>query len=241
MTFGRSLLFRVTRVAIVATLTVLFGACGKDGPTSPSSTQTPAATTTPKSDPFYQPLPGPPASTSSLSPDARALLMSMCITPWGGAVTRWADGARIKIYADPEINQSDLKLATAFWEGATSGKVAYDIVSDKSTAQVTVNWKYPPDLPETSCSTAAPGLVLGFAIQAGTVYFTYGSNLECTISDSLKAGAIAHELGHTLGFAGHSPYEDIMKAVNPPFIMSPVFTEVVRWLYSTPVGSTVGG
>lgn len=171
----------------------------------------------------------------TISEDAETLVIAFNQQSYG-AITRWVKFP-ILVWAAPGFSRTDLERAISLWEDAI-GSVGLDfqITDDQSRANIV--FEFGPLPPQATCGEEGPTKITDHVIEAG--HGTYSAAPQCTGSGNVAATALAHGLGHILGFAGHTPSDtDIMSAPIVPFRMSAAVAEAMRFIYSVPPGTVI--
>jgi hypothetical protein len=202
------------RIAVLCSAFGLFASCGGGGSSST----------------------GPTSSTSlpPISAEAKQLVIDHNQNTSGGGIKRWTRSP-IRLAA-PGFSRSEADQAVALWNGVLgSVGTTLQVVDDPGGADVV--FSLDPSFPSGSCGREGAADVQGFVIVRGTG--VYSTRPECTGGSAART-AIAHGLGHVLGFDGHTPSNsDIMASPLVPFRMSAVLAEAMRFIYSVAPGTRI--
>jgi matrixin len=216
-------------VAVTLVAAVVASACG-GGPIAPSvATQTG---------------PPPPAvvtvSLSSLSLEARAVVQ-MELWMSRTQIQRWADGRDgsnpIRVFIGPYTPEL-VARATGIWERYLP--LRFQPVTVESEGEILLYREYPETWEGSkSCGGGVP-TVRPPAIIGGKVTIGVGVRPDrCLDQGNILVAAIAHEIGHVLGF-GHTPnFTDLMSPVTWTLDLSAPADEAVRFIYGSPLGAKV--
>jgi hypothetical protein len=240
---GRS--SRVVGAALVATLLVFSGIMvGCSSPTEPSDvTPTPPVATPPTT-------PNPPStptvSLSGLSPEVRNLVKTYNIDSYGSSrfVAGWPQGQPIRVYVDPGFRREDAVAAMNYWEQRLSRKVSLQIV--ESQAEASAFFDFVPSITGPAVSSGTCGIaslqdIVNGVIRTGYAHYVFGQKPECMYR-GYDVVAIAHEMGHLLGYSGHSECgSDVMSKPYPGTLVTcdENLTAAMNWTSSVPPGSVV--
>jgi hypothetical protein len=192
-------------------------ACGAEHPTALSLTQ-------------WSELP-------PISEEGKAYLKYTNIDFYDGVVTRWTNEEPPLVYA-PHVSEQDKVDAVAMLDSITGGAITVRFVFSESEANVLVNDVWPPAgyVAPGTCGLARVTKTVDNVIVRGEVDFN--PRLPCVLDGGEhRRNILAHELGHVLGFRGHTEgVTDIMSAV-AAWKTSALLVEVGRWLYRVPPGT----
>lgn len=193
---------RVAGAALVAILLVLSGfVVGCSSPTKPTDVTSTPSVSTPPTTPSI-----PTVSLSALSPSVRSRVQTYNIDEYGSGryVAGWPQGQPIRVYVDPEFRREDAVVAMSYWEQRLSHKVSIQIVESPGEASVVMDIVPSiPNLSQRACGAAAPQNIQSGVIRGGYAHYVFGHKPEC-MSRGWDVAALAHEMGHILGYGGHA-------------------------------------
>lgn len=129
---------------------------------------------------------------------------------------RWASFP-INVYIEPEKQKDIAKRAFEQWQTKSSGLVRFGFVNSPQRAQVIVNFE-----DKLESTSTKEGFFSGFSkpyYQGGKIVkseiqiLTVDPATKQELDNNTIYSTVLHEIGHTLGFSGHSPDEkDVMYA-----------------------------
>lgn len=136
----------------------------------------------------------------------------------GGEVKKWASFP-IKVYIEPKKQKIAAQKAFEQWQKKSKNLVSFQFVNSAVNAQITVDFK---DRLETSSGDES--YIAGFSKPYGKGNNITNSEIHILavdpstkqeIGDDFITFSTLHEIGHSLGFKGHSPNEnDVMAAAS---------------------------
>jgi len=134
-----------------------------------------------------------------------------------GTILKWASFP-IAVYIEPKRQKDLARKAFAQWQEKSAKLVSFNFVNSPQTAQITVKFK---DKLETS--STGDSYIAGYSkpyyqgdnmVKSEISILTYDNQEKKEIEDNYVMFSILHEIGHSLGFKGHSPDDkDVMSAV----------------------------
>lgn len=135
-----------------------------------------------------------------------------------GCIKKWASFP-IAVYIEPKKQKSAAQKAFEQWQAKSNNLVSFKFVSSPANAQITVDFK---DKLETS--SGEQSYIAGFSKPYGKGNNLTNSeihildvdpNTKQELGDDFITFSTLHEIGHSLGFKGHSPNaNDIMAATS---------------------------
>lgn len=214
--------------------------------TAPATTRPPtrpATTAPPTSPPTTSPGPPPPTTAPpgpQLSETARQYVRDNQRDYGRGSTARWTSFP-IRVWADPNFfRPGDLQRAVDFWNTQLGSKgVSLTAHGDKGSANIVFEvGNPPPDVPPESCGGEWPDRIENNVIMHGRGI--YRDEERCHPGGDSTI-AIAHGIGHILGFSQHTPSgADVMgspNAVGPS--LSAAAREALLAIYSYPPGTVL--
>lgn len=133
-----------------------------------------------------------------------------------GSLMKWASFP-IKVYIQPKKQKQAAKNAFTQWQEKTKGLVSFEYTNSLSSAQISVDFK---DKLETSSTKES--YIAGYSkpyyskkniIRSEIHILAVDPDTKKDIEDEYIYFSTLHEIGHSLGFKGHSPNEnDVMAA-----------------------------
>lgn len=136
----------------------------------------------------------------------------------GGEIKKWASFP-IKVYIEPKKQKTAAQKAFEQWQRKSKNLVSFQFVNSAANAQITVDFK---DKLETSSGDQS--YIAGFSKPYGKGNNITHSEIHILavdpstkqeIGDYFITFSTLHEIGHSLGFKGHSPNEnDVMAATS---------------------------
>lgn len=199
-------------------------------PATASATPTPTRTET--LTPTKKPTPTPLPAVKQMVIDANQ-------TPYG-AITRW-NSFPIRVWAaQSDFSKTDLDTTISMWNSALGDQgVSFEVVQDQTISHITFRFDTSPSaFPPGICGYEGPTNIDNHVIRAGEG--RYSKDPACTGQGTAAPTALAHGLGHILGFAIHTPSNtDIMSSPIVPFIMSPIVRDTMQFIYSVQPGTVI--
>ncbi len=158
-----------------------------------------------------------------------------------GDVTRWnVNTFPLKVYIQqgsgvPEYYITQIKKAYAKWQNVTGGYISFSLVSSPDNADMKCYFE--PDLPNLSGDTAGYHQFKynGNLIADSVIRFRYADSKGRNFSPEMIYDVALHEIGHSLGLAGHSSKSsDLMYpvTVNRNYDISKRDLTTLKLLYS---------
>lgn len=132
------------------------------------------------------------------------------------ALFRWVNFP-IRVYIEPSPRLGIVKKAFDQWQSKTGSLVKFQFVNSAQNAQISVD--FPERLESTSIKEAyvagysRPYYVDGKIIKSDIHILAFEPDTKEAVDDDFLYFSALHEIGHALGFRGHSPNEnDVMYA-----------------------------
>lgn len=140
------------------------------------------------------------------------------VLPNDGQIIKWASFP-VKVYIEPQKQKSVVESAFKQWQEQSNNLVSFAFVNSPQAAQVRVNLK--DNLEDTSkqesfiSGYSKPYYQNGHISSSDINLLVVNPNTKADLSDNLIYFSALHEIGHTLGFVGHSPNpNDIMYSIS---------------------------
>lgn len=129
---------------------------------------------------------------------------------------RWASFP-INVYIEPLKQRESAKRAFEQWQTKSNGLVRFGFVNSPQSAQITVDFKDKLESTSTKESFysgfSKPYYQGGKIVKSDIQILTLDPVTKQELENDVIYSTVLHEIGHTLGFAGHSPDEkDVMYA-----------------------------
>jgi len=156
-----------------------------------------------------------------------------------GLLLKWAKFP-LKVYIEPKRQKTLAENAFKQWQTKTNNLVSFNFVTSPQNAQITVNF-----MDKLENSSTKDSYVAGFSkpyyqgeniIKSDIHILTVDPATQKPIGDDFVYFATLHEIGHSLGFRGHSPKsEDVMfgQATDPKLTLTKRDTNTMGLFYKT--------
>ena len=137
------------------------------------------------------------------------------VLPGDNSLIRWASFP-LKVYIEPKKQKPIAQNACKEWQTKTNNLVSFIFVNSPQNAQITIDFK---DKLETSSTKES--FIAGFSkpyyqgdkiIKSEIHILTFDPVTKKNVADGFIFFSTLHELGHSLGFKGHSPNKDDVMA-----------------------------
>lgn len=134
----------------------------------------------------------------------------------GGDIKKWASFP-LNIYIEPKKQKSSVQKAFDQWQTKSNKLVSFNFVNSPDKADITVDFKDKLESTSTKESFIAgysTPLYKGIHISKSDIHIlTIDPETQKEFGDDFIFATTLHEIGHSLGFVGHSPNSnDVMSA-----------------------------
>jgi tetratricopeptide (TPR) repeat protein len=128
-----------------------------------------------------------------------------------GEIFKWASFP-LNVYIEPKRQKNAVKLAFEQWQKKSNNLVNFKFTDSSENAQITVDFK---DKLETS--TQKTSYIAGYSkpyyqgkyiIKSEIHLLSINPETKLPLNDNFITSTALHEIGHSLGFKGHSPNKD---------------------------------
>lgn len=129
----------------------------------------------------------------------------------GGDIQKWASFP-LTVYIEPNPHKNASKKAFEQWQDKCKDFISFNFVDSPETAKITVNYKNKLESTSTKDSFIAGYSKPYYAgihfIKSEIFILTIDPESKKEFDDNFVFATTLHELGHSLGFIGHSPNPD---------------------------------
>lgn len=140
------------------------------------------------------------------------------VLPSNGKVMKWAS-LPLTVYIEPKSQKAAAQKAFEQWQAKTNNLVSFKFVNSPQKAQITVDFK-----DKLEASSSDKSYIAGYSkpyykgdkiVKSEIHILGIDPDSKQRLNDDSITFSTLHELGHSLGFRGHSPDEkDIMAATS---------------------------
>lgn len=133
-------------------------------------------------------------------------------------ILKWASFP-ITVYIEPKKQKNSVQKAFGQWQEKTKNLVSFNFVNSPANAQITVDFK-----DKLESSSGNESYIAGFSkpyyqgnhiVKSEIHILAVNPETRQDLSDDFITFSTLHEIGHSLGFKGHSPNEnDVMSATS---------------------------
>lgn len=134
----------------------------------------------------------------------------------GGDIKKWA-AFPVSVYIEPNVHSNAAKMAFEQWQDRCKGLIAFNFISSPEKAQITVSFKN-----KLESTSTKESFIAGYSkptyegihfSKSEITLLTIDPETKQELDDNFIFATTLHELGHSLGFSGHSPNpDDVMTA-----------------------------
>lgn len=133
-----------------------------------------------------------------------------------GQIVKWASFP-LRVYIEPKKQKTDAQKAFQQWQDRSNKLVSFNFVDSPQKAQITVDFQN-----KLETSSTKDSFVAGFSkpyyqgdkiVKSEMHILTIDPDTGKDLDDDFVSFSTLHEIGHSLGFRGHSPdANDVMSA-----------------------------
>lgn len=135
-----------------------------------------------------------------------------------GQIVKWK-AFPVRVYIEPKKQNAAVKMAFELWQKRSKNLVSFSYTNSPAAAQIVVTFKSKLEASAGDTGFIAgnskPYFKNGYMDKSEISILTTDPDTKKNFDDNFICSTALHEIGHSLGFRGHSPNDnDVMAAVN---------------------------